>query len=181
MMSKNISFNQLEQLLREMNIGLSASELHGMITAWICGRGEDDSSWKRLFLNVTNVNTIIDDLFEVTAEQLADERFVFELLVPDEAQPLAFRAESFVLWCQGFLSGLGLTGVDIKLFPSLQESMEDLSELCKLDCDALMDQNEEETSFSELSEYVRTIAMFTYLEMQMKPPANRDDKNERFH
>ena len=49
-------------------------------------------------------------LFEATRAALIGTQMQFELLMPDDDEPIELRAEALTLWCNGFVYGLGSGG-----------------------------------------------------------------------
>ncbi|NIT53320.1 MAG: UPF0149 family protein, partial [candidate division Zixibacteria bacterium] len=78
---------------------------------------------------------IITALAKEIYSDLNSENFSMQLLLPDENTSLEMRCESFIDWCESFLSGLGvggLTGLNVLTKESL-EIIEDIQKICRLD------------------------------------------------
>ena len=94
-----------------------------------------------------------------------------ELLLADEEDALAERSRSLAEWCQGFMSGLGLSGVKDEKIPSeSQELIGDFYKIANLDAD---DENNIEESdqgndfaLMELIEYVRMGTIYIFEDLQ---------------
>ena len=107
-------------------------------------------------------------LYKEPAGQLDDPEFGFSLLLPDDTVPLAQRVESLALWCQGFLAGLGLGGLQdqSKLPGDSHEVMRDFVEISRLGHGDDGVTNEDEAAFAEIVEYVRMAVLLVYEELR---------------
>ncbi len=117
-------------------------------------------------------------LYKDTAEQLDDSNVVFELLLPDDDDSLHERIETLSHWCQNYLSGLGQSGLsgDSPLAADVSEAMRDLAAIAMADSGAGDDDldpytnsidEQEETNFFELVEYVRVAVTLIYAEIKL--------------
>ena len=102
-----------------------------------------------------------------------------ELLLADEDDTLAERSRSLAEWCQGFMSGLGLSGVKDEQIPSeSQELIGDFYKIANLDADNENDKDDPDQgndfALMELIEYVRmgTIYIFEDLQGNVDNPEN---------
>src|SRR5687768_18108907 len=86
--------------------------------------------------------SVLDDMRQASAAQLADRSFEFELLLPDADAPLSERSGALFDWCRGFLGGFGLVpGAAAALS---EDSTEALSDLAKLAAAQPQDDGDEE-------------------------------------
>ena len=99
-----------------------------------------------------------------------------ELLLADEDDELVERSRSLAEWCQGFMSGLGLSGVKDGQIPSeSQELIADFYKIANLDSDNKDDLDQgNDFALMELIEYVRmgTIYIFEDLQGNTDHPEN---------
>ena len=71
------------------------------------------------------------------------------------------------MWCQCFLSGLGLTGIDLKKHDigDIGKVIEDLFKMARLQYDCEEDGNEnDEKAYFELVEYTKVAALLLHSE-----------------
>ena len=54
---------------------------------------------------------VLERLYQETREQLQNEDFGLELLLPDESDDFGLRLLGLSGWCQGFLYGIGVIGI----------------------------------------------------------------------
>lgn len=106
-------------------------------------------------------------LYDETLHQLQDPELGFQLLLPDDAQPLSARAEALGDWCRGFLAGLGLAGVKQgqRLPEGVDEVLRDFAEISKVNFN-LEGSEEDETAYAEVVEYVRIGMLLVCQEFQ---------------
>jgi len=99
---------------------------------------------------------VLNQLFELSREQLNAEDLSFELLLPDETNELSLRLSGLSSWCQGFLYGIGVSGGGkLKaLDPQSQECLSDLLEISKLNHQEESTE-EAEAQLADVSEHVR--------------------------
>ena len=98
------------------------------------------------------------DLARQTLAALADEAFAFQLYLPDDEVEIEQRVQALAEWCRGFMagfalmvSGSGSAGLD----SGSSESLSDIAAIAEAAFDAEADEEESESSFYELGEYLR--------------------------
>lgn len=90
------------------------------------------------------------------------------LLLANEDDPLAERSRSLAKWCQGFMSVLGMSGVNQGGIPSVSKELTgDFYKIARLGADN-EDESDRENNFAlmELTEYVRMGTLFIFEELQ---------------
>jgi uncharacterized protein YgfB (UPF0149 family) len=146
--------------------GEDPAEIHGLLCGLVCaGAAVDGDDWRtrlepELFrddLQILATEAFLNELFAITLSQLNSDDFNFSLLLPDDEVLLSQRARALSGWCQGFLSGLGLGGMEKSqaLPAAVQEFLRDLVAIAQLDCELSEADEVEEQSYIELVEYVR--------------------------
>lgn len=140
------------------------SELHGTLCGMLCMDGSlTRESWiTRLaeegigYGDLTSSDPL-HSLFSITRYQLSDEDYSFSLLLPDEEMEMHLRAESLGAWCEGFLSGLSLSGLHDKsrLSVEIQEFLADVSHIARVGFDGNDPDEEDEAAYTEIVEYLR--------------------------
>ena len=105
----------------------------------------------------------LEQLLQLTAQQLADDQFEFSLLLPDDNESLSQRTQALSDWCDAFLYGLSVGGLDNKteLSPEASEFIADLSEISRVQYEGDLTEDDE-FHFNELVEYVRVGVMLIY-------------------
>lgn len=171
-MDAPFTHTDLETALNQTALGTGASELHGLLTGYLCGGGQADG-WdvlKALELESDDVpkDATLAGLLEQACpwcrEQLDGLHLGFEPLLPDDTRPLTERADAMVEWTRGFLGGFGLAGASAKaLSDDGREVLRDLGTIAAaqltLDTDSEPAAEDDENALMELVEFVRVGAM----------------------
>lgn len=135
------------------------ADAHGMLCALLCCDPELPASAWLESLGATPGPELAEPLLELhrqTRDQLGPERFDLRLQLPDDAEPLALRVAALAEWCQGFLGGLGLGGVDPdRLSGAAAEFVHDLAGIAQVTHAGADDDDEAEGDYVELLEYLR--------------------------
>lgn len=169
-------FDTLTDLLVEEGLlTLSPAELHGLLCGQVAAGARFDPV--TLFARIGELldlepfsreltRTGIMQLYLATLQQLQAPDFSFELVLPDDDQPLAGRADALGWWCSGFLSGFGLQerkgsqGLSIEG----QETLRDLAQIVQITTAADAEAEEDENDLMEVQEYVRMAALLVFSE-----------------
>jgi len=174
---QGLEYYDVAEALRRASVSVDAADCQGLLCGLICGAGfADQKIWvAEIFeafdpkdLLQAEAYKLLQRLYEQTLIRLNSPELDFELLLPDEEDPLCERTESLANWCGGFLSGLGMGGLPAQdqLSDEVAELLEDLSQISRVDFD-LDDPNEEERfAFEEVLEYVRVGVLFVHEELQ---------------
>ena len=163
------------------------AEAHGTLAGALCAllpyRFED---WKAEILPDDAPDTPADPvllaLYNATVAALDGGDMAFDILIPDDDQPLEARTRALSEWCTGFLYGLGSNGAaDPQRLPGeLGEVVRDLSEITLAGVDHEESAEANEAAFAELVEFVRIGVQLLFEELeparqrhQIQPPAAR--------
>lgn len=160
-------YQTISETLEQQHSDFGAAEAHGVATGILSVEVRASAeNWLREVLgNDFDENsegaTVLRSLFEQTRNTLDEgsNDFNFDLLLPDEDEPLADQAEALRTWCQGFLFGVGFTHSSAEWPNDIAEIIKDMVELSKIDSD-IDDAEEHVVALTELHEYVRA-AVFT--------------------
>ena len=180
-----IDFDSIDKLLNEQEIIIDASECHGVLCGLLCSKGhfsdllwinqlwDSESSQHENSLSAETQKRL-KELHEVTFQQLNDTQCTFYPLLPKDDTSLNFRTEMLASWCRGCLYGLG-TGINKplnQLQHDVAEAIQDLVDISKALHHAANSSDEDESAYSEIVEYVRTVVMLLNEELQpfKKPP-----------
>jgi yecA family protein len=161
---------QLSEQLVRAGVPMSVSEIHGVACGLLCGLAEDvEGLWYQALYSELDMDDVrvqecrnsTDAMLQFTAEQLRDEEgFSLDLCLPDEDDHAAFAA-GLRDWCQGFLYGVGIASDDIQKHLSEEgnEALKDMSEISKLDVEAVKGGEEEAEALSQVEEYLKIAAL----------------------
>lgn len=160
----NVSFPELDRLLQSTGSQVSAAEGHGCLCGALCALDEYDlKRWAEEIVpddekgasdsNQEALRLVYTD----TVRALREDQMDFAPLLPEDESSLEERAIALGQWCQGFLYGLGLSGLESteKLPESVQEILRDLTHISQASVDTEALDEESEESYAELIEYLR--------------------------
>jgi len=180
-----VDFEQLSELLRKFGALQSASELHGFLVGELAtGVRLSRSEWLRTANEQADLSRNPDEvagdtlyaLYQQTLAALSGDELAFQLLLPEDDEPLLDRVEALGQWCQGFLLGFGLSGKHTTDDAELAESLRDLAAIAQVG--ASEDEAAQDSSESDLfaiSEYVRLTVIdifWQHHEESPPPPAH---------
>lgn len=175
------NYDELNELLVTSGVGFHAAECHGFLCALICGNGQVlEQTIKDYFLldggeviNSRDCFKVLQALAKDIEAKMYSSDIELELLLADENGSVAERSRSLAEWCQGFMSGLGLSGVkQEKISSDSKELVSDFYNIARLDADILdignNDNSEKADDFAlmEITEYVRMGAIFIFEDLQ---------------
>ena len=165
-------YSHIQQLLAAERSLADAAEAHGTLAGCLCAAGgyrcED---WLREILPEGRADpqaaAILQELYAATADALLQPDMEFELLLPEDAQPLEVRAAALAEWCQGFLYGLGAGSIpDARRLPGdAGEIVRDFVEITRAGVDAGQAEESNESAYAELVEFVRVGVQLLYEEL----------------
>ena len=186
-MSHYPDISQLEGLLFDVDAMLGATESHGALCGMLCAQGATDAAqWMLQVLGeheetsnaLQQAGKLLMQIHQLSVEQMNDSNVDFDLMLPDDDEPLESRVEALGVWCQGFVFGLAVGGVkeDTDLPEDSKELIKDILEISRagyiadneaeLNAMAEDDSDEDEVAFMEVTEYVRMGTLLIYEELQ---------------
>lgn len=175
------SFDQWCDVFVREGLMNSPGEFHGMVTGRVCSGAELNDAEVASLLDVLErsengshevVSSLIEALWAITARDLSESNFGFQLLLPDEGFSLVQRSAELGRWCQGFLLGLVLGEKAVEYSDDTQEVIRDLSAIAQIAADNEEQAEGTESDFFEVSEYVRLAAINVFLEGTQTSSAN---------
>jgi uncharacterized protein YgfB (UPF0149 family) len=170
-----------------LGLGVEVAEFHGGICGLLCSSGPGAAAaWIRQCDGShtavgDDANTAREQLHEAEAEtwrSLSSPDFEFEPLLPPVEAELDERASALALWCQGFLTGLGLGGVQAEDLDAtdddggrntqLAEVIADFVEISRahVGSEDLEDATRADFDLVEIIEYVRVSAQLVFEELR---------------
>lgn len=175
-------YQQLERQLQAAEAPLGAAEVQGLLCGLV---GAGGAMLPQLWLDealadcdpanllVAECRVSLESLYRATAVALDEAGLEVRPLLPGDERPLAERAAALAAWCQGFLYGLGLSGVgEDRLSPESREALHDLGRLAAITLDGQEAVESEEAALEELSEFAWVAFMLIYqdLRQESNPP-----------
>ncbi|MGE3919803.1 MAG: UPF0149 family protein [Gammaproteobacteria bacterium] len=165
------TYDEISVLLKEIDPSASPSETHGLITAFISADVHLDAQFclDHIFKGKKSKKNrdFLLEIYKTTFQKLNSPDFDFELLVPDDEQPLNERAQALSEWCEGYLTGLNLVGIKSDSITSEdgREALQNMLEIAKLDYDRIETTESDESAYAEVYEYVRMAAILIHTEI----------------
>lgn len=170
------SLAEIDAEIRHLQLAMPGSELHGGLSGWLAGGGDDLAAWLApvladAALPAPAAGSALDRLRVATAHQLEDRDFAFALLMPEDAAPLSVRSAALFDWCRGFLGGFGLAaGERSSLSEEGNEALADLARLAAAQPDADgEDDAVEEDALAEIEEFVRVAVLLLHGDAALGP------------
>ncbi|MEO6698950.1 MAG: UPF0149 family protein [Paraperlucidibaca sp.] len=170
------SLESLALALADVNADCSSSELHGLISGLLVAgaRLNRHALMKALESHAEPASTFSDamiaSLWQLqlqTLEDLNADELSFKPMLPDDEEPLKLRVVALADFCRGLLAGIGLgapANSPVLAEASMRETLQDLAHITQVD--GVDDDDEEgETAYLELHEFVRLASMHLFEEM----------------
>lgn len=174
---QNSPYQAFATLLSTSGHPVSPAELHGLLLGRSCGgAGFEADSWLADAAELLegepqdNVRNALIGLQEMVKGELTGDDMTVVLLLPTDDAPLADRAAALGQWCQGFLTGFGLTYRDNALSTEASEVLQDLAAIAQVQ-DALEESDDGESDYMEVMEYLRVAPLLLFTETK-KPDAS---------
>lgn len=164
-------------LVRE-NCLCSAPELHGVLVGLLAGgaRLNKQRLFKVLEAHLELSGALPDSLGEMswqlhqqTLADLTDSDLPFQPLLPDDdEEALVQRAMLLGEFCDGFLVGFGTAarkGDEERLSEEARDALAQLVEISHIDTDEELNEQEDESAYIELHEFVRLAVTILFTEL----------------
>ena len=180
------NYTKLQQALSKTTLKLHPSQVHGLICGVLCGNPKSTTAWEELITGgkePAKAHDVLQELYEMSATQLGDFLFEFQLLLPVDSDGLPARAEALTLWCQGFLTGLKLAQIQIvgREPGEMTEAINDLIEIAKMNYEEVVASEDDEAAYVELIEYVRMAAILIYQELREAEAQKSNHSSAHLH
>ena len=167
---QNSPYHAFAALLKNSGHTVSPAELHGLLLGRSCaGAGFEADSWLADAAELLegepqdNVRNALIGLQEMVKGELTGDDMTVVLLLPTDDAPLADRAAALGQWCQGFLTGFGLTRRAYALSTEATEVLQDLAAIAQVQ-DALEESDDGESDYMEVMEYLRVAPLLLFTE-----------------
>ena len=166
------SLADVQDSIRALGLAVDASELHGSLSGWLAGGGDNGPGWlAQVFADaaVPAADGTLEELRQATAAQIEDPAFGFTLLLPGQGAPLYERTGALFDWCRGFLGGFGLAaGAEPPLSDEGREAMADIAKLAAASAQEDGDE-EDERALAEIQEFVRVAVLLIHGDCALGP------------
>ena len=176
----NTQFDDLSALLHRLEVPISASEAHGLLSGLLSA--QPSATAKRVWLaelleaaeiapgtlsdKATDVKAL-DTWFSAVLESLHDANLNYNPLLPEDDTETAVRTRALADFCAGFCYGVGLGTASRGNKPLPADTTELLNDFIEIDSSASDSiDSVDESALLELSEYVRVGVLLIHEELQ---------------
>jgi yecA family protein len=185
------AYQELQHKLTTANASANAAEVHGVICGVISSNQELPIYWfEELFdqaeegdLLVADCRSEVEELFTNTIRQIEDAGLGMQLLLPDDENSLATRAQAVSQWCQGFLYGIGLSGdaFEQQLSDEAKEALEDIASFTRMDVGGIEESEQEEGALVEITEFIWVASMLIRETLLTNPVEHNQESTNEYH
>jgi uncharacterized protein len=168
------TYDEFERVLREARALPDPAEAHGTLAGALCSsRDYGLLEWLREILpddspeEAALQSSVLQKVYDGMVRSLGGNDASFAPLLPDDESALGERAEALSAWCQGFLYGLGsgTTADPSRVSTEAAEIIRDFTEITHVGVDAEDENEENETAFAEVVEFVRVGVQLLFVEL----------------
>ena len=188
-MEPSVNHDELDAALKRCGASWDAGQAHGLLCSRLAILGADAGiGWLDQILEGSDPDnalrreceSMLDALYAYTHRQLADRQSEFEPLLPDDSDSTITRADAIARWCEGFLHGLVSGSPDENLkerlsSDPLSDIIKDMLQITRAAVDEGLDDETNESAYTDLVEYLRVAVQLTYEELaefRTPPPAS---------
>lgn len=170
----SILFSTFQAVLTSNGVTAHAAEIHGTLTGLVCSGLAFESNDYLPMLNDCFNNTEpfpeevkrhIKDLYSNIWQNILDDSFSFQLLLPDDDDSMMERSHALSAWVQGFNLGFGLQHTNMPTTSEdVKEVINDFGEIANL-ADEIDENETSEQAYFEIAEYVRISTLLIFSEL----------------
>jgi uncharacterized protein YgfB (UPF0149 family) len=168
------TYDEFERVLRDARALVEPAEAHGTLAGALCSSREYGLiEWLHEILPEDSPDhdalqsSVLQNVYDSMVLTLTGDNADFEPLLPDDEAPLMTRADALSDWCKGFLYGIGSGAVPdaSKVSTEAEEIIGDLKQITSVGVEADEQNEENETAFAEVVEFVRVGVQLLFVEL----------------
>jgi len=173
-----LDFASVQAIITTESVPLHAAEMHGVLTGLVCaGFSFESHDYLAMITDLFNngenlpikVKNIVKLMFSDIWNNILDDSFSFQLMLPDDDDSIAERGHALSVWVQGFNLGFGLHQKDTAIVSEdVKEVLSDFAEIANLS-DEMEEDEDNEQAYFEIAEYVRISALLCFTELGVPP------------
>lgn len=159
--ASTVTYDDLKGALEREALAATPAECHGLLCGLLCAPEDTGEAigFREICEDVEERPQLLRVLRETREEavhQLFGGAFEFTPLLPPDDEALGLRSRALGRWCEGFLLGLTLGGLQdwVGLSEDAREIVADLSEFTRIEPEPRATETAE-AAYAELVEYVR--------------------------
>ena len=171
-------FEHFRDELSRASVDLHPSELHGMLLGYLCAVKNSSGPRQRRSLfeswmdcqAPTSLVNMLEEAYKQSLESLGEYAdFDFTLMIPADDEGISERAEAVSLWCSGFLSGFGESGLqlDVADASDVKEALQDMGRIAAMS-EEVTEGEENESDLTEIVEFIRISTLLIFAETESK-------------
>ncbi len=183
-----VDYDEINAELGAVHAGVRASECHGFLCGHFCVSNTIAAdSWRDHLLAGIDDVVDVDDCFAILTQlanqvqqEVLSEEISFTLLLPDDESAIDERSSALAEWCAGFVSGLGIGGLDEKsqLNDECDEFIKDVVSISRMET-TTEDNEDAESALFEIIEYLRVGTIMLHQEWQ--PMSVKNERPDVLH
>lgn len=183
-----LDFSSAQAILTSESVEAHAAEIHGVLTGLIAaGFAFESSDYLAMVNDMLNnaeglpvtAKSLIKDMYSDIWQQILDESYSFQLMLPDDDDSIVERGHALGKWVEGFNLGFGLQQTKSTTFSDdVKEVLADFVEIANLS-DEMEEDEDTEQAYFEIAEYVRISALLCFTELGTPPEPQ--DKEATLH
>ena len=170
----NLGYSEVEQTLKLYESDVDPAYFHGMLSGLICAGVEEDEidDWLPIlfsdrFMKQSDYERFAEDVlmaFQSLREELDQDGFGFEILLPDDENSLDYRVGKMGSWCRGYLVAfLDYAETAIENLPDdCAEFIDDVEQIVGIEIDDDEPDDILDESFVLLEEHLRVGVQLVY-------------------
>lgn len=168
---KIFEFYVFDILLKKSMSSINAAEAHGIILAFLCMKNIDHKYIEYFVSNILDIKQnkkivfhFVQKILYYNLNQIKDFNKMLSVMVPNKKESTLVKMKYLKFWLQGFISGLGLFGLNLKKYniPILYEILNDFSLITYFESSG---SEYEEYYYISLMEYVKVSVEIIYFEI----------------
>ncbi|VAW97814.1 hypothetical protein MNBD_GAMMA22-356 [hydrothermal vent metagenome] len=191
-MDYELDYDYITECIENAGLTMMTSECHGNACGVLCSQiAMNSNDWFDSLVSGSDISVdhvelladLLRHLYEITEQFLNNIDFEFELFLPDDEVVIRERLDALGEWCSGFLLGLSVGGIsDVSSLPDeIANFLKDCLEIARVGNSELNNSEDDETSYTELVEYVRMGVMTMFEEIYQLKNAERDADKPTSH
>ena len=168
---KIFDFYIFDKILRKSMSTINASEAHGILISFLCINYNKRFDIKNMMLRLLDIQqnkkiigNFIEQLYNHNLIQIKEIDKILVLMIPNKDEKLSYKITCLTMWLKGFISGLGIIGVNKKEYdiPLLYDIVNDFSVITYANNTA---KENEESHYINLMEYIKISVELIYFEV----------------
>lgn len=178
-MNEIVEHALLDEQLKRCGANWEAAQTHGLLTGRLAVAGTSAAQeWLQQVFEGVDLNradasvcrATLDSLYQTTYWQLSERLSEFSPLLPNDDEAIQPRIMALAHWAEGFLHGLVSTqhGDALKARlgePPLSDIIKDVLQITRAGVDYDEDDEDNESAYAEIVEYLRVVAQLSYEEL----------------